>query len=201
MILLFAEVRITSVGTKSNPADREAATFFLNIFYFLMYNGIYFMIGRKVLVLTELGEEVAGSWVYPKASVLHRFIAKFLDLLVVAAIYEIPLRISFLAGLSYLLISDGFGEGRSIGKQLIGLQIITPATRKKASFKESIIRNFPLATAYLLFYLPYIGWLFSLMFIGFEALLMIGNPKGLRVGDELAKTQVLDHAVFESLEK
>lgn len=159
------------------------------------------MTGRKVLVLTELGEEVAGSWVYPKSSVLHRFIAKFLDLLVVAAIYEIPLRISFLAGLSYLLIADGFADGRSIGKQLIGLQIITPATRKKASFKESIIRNFPLAIAYLFFYLPYIGWLFSLMVIGFEALLMIGNPKGLRVGDELAKTQVLDHAVFESLEK
>lgn len=159
------------------------------------------MTGRKVLVLAEQGEEVAGVWVYPKASVLHRFIAKFLDFLVVAAIYEIPLRISFLAGLFYLLIADGFAQGRSVGKQLIGLQIITPATRKTASFKESIIRNFPLAIAYFIFHLPYIGWLFSVMIVGFEALLMIGNPKGLRMGDELAKTQVLDHAVFESLEK
>jgi|SRR5579884_22184 len=159
------------------------------------------MTGRKVLVLTEQDEEVVGSWVYPKASILHRFIAKFLDFLVVAAIYEVPLQITFLAGLTYLLIADGFAEGRSIGKQLIGLQIITPTTRKKASFKESIIRNFPLAIAYLIFHIPYIGWLFSLMIVGFEMLLMIGSPKGLRVGDELAKTQVLDHAVFESLEK
>lgn len=159
------------------------------------------MAERKVLGLTEQDEEVAGPWVYPKASVLHRVIAKFLDFLIIAAIYEIPLRVSFLGGLFYLLIADGFAEGRSVGKQLIGLQAITPTTRKKASFKESIIRNFPLAIAYLIFYLPYIGWLFSSMIVGFELLLMIGNPKGLRVGDELAKTQVLDYTVFESLEK
>lgn len=159
------------------------------------------MTERKVLVLTEQDEEVAGSWVYPKASVLHRVISKVVDFLVVAAIYEIPLRISFLGGLFYLLIADGFADGRSIGKQLIGLQAILPAARKKASFKESILRNFPLAIAYLIFHLPYIGWLFTSMIVGFEFLLMIGNPKGLRVGDELAKTQVLDHAVFESLEK
>lgn len=139
--------------------------------------------------------------VYPKANVLHRCIAKLLDLLIVAAIYQIPLQISFIAGVSYLLISDGFSEGRSIGKQLIGLQTAIPETRKKGSFKESIIRNFPLAMAYLLFHLPYVGGLLVFMIIGFEFLLIVGNQKGMRVGDELARTQVLDHAVFESLEK
>ncbi|MFY9271249.1 MAG: RDD family protein [Candidatus Manganitrophaceae bacterium] len=132
---------------------------------------------------------------------LHRFIAKFIDLLIVAAIAEIPLRIGFLAGLSYLLIADGFAGGRSVGKQLIQLQTVRSEARRTASFRESIIRNFPFAAAYLFFQIPYIGWLFSLAIIAFEALLMIGNPRGLRVGDELAKTQVVDRALFESFEK
>ena len=156
---------------------------------------------RKVFVLIEPGEGIGVPWVYPKANILHRFIAKFLDFLIVAALYEIPLRIGFLASVSYLLIADGFGRGGSIGKQLIGLRTIIPATRKNASFKESIIRNFPLAIAFLFFHIPYIGWFLALIIVGFEFLLMIGNPKGLRVGDELAKTQVLESAVFESLEK
>ncbi len=139
--------------------------------------------------------------VYPKANVLHRCIAKFLDLLIVAAIYQIPLQISFIAGLFYLLISDGFSEGRSVGKQLIGLQTAIPETRKRGSFKESIIRNFPLAIAYLLFPLPYVGGLLMFVIIGLEFLLIVGNRKGMRVGDELARTQVLDRVVFESLEK
>lgn len=155
---------------------------------------------RKVRVLVEQ-EGIGIPWVYPKANILHRLIAKFLDFLIVAALYEIPLKISFLAALSYLLISDGFADGRSVGKQLIGLQSIVPGTRKRASFRESIIRNFPLAVAYLFFHIPYIGWLFAFSIVGFEFLLMVGNPKGVRVGDELAKTQVLDYTIFESLEK
>ena len=152
---------------------------------------------KKGFVLTEQGEVVEGSWVYSKANVLNRLIAKFLDFLIVAALYEIPLRISFLAGLSYLLIADGFAGGQSVGKRLIGLQVRTPHNRKGASFKESILRNFPLAIAYLFFHIPFIGWFLALLIVGFEFLLMIGNPKGLRVGDELAKTQVLENTVFE----
>jgi len=150
--------------------------------------------------LTEQ-EGIGIPWVYPKANILHRFIAKFLDFLMIAALYQIPLKISFLAALSYLLIADGFAEGRSVGKQLIGLQAIVPGSRKGASFRESIIRNFPLAVAYLFYHVPYVGWFFVLLIGGFEFLLMIGNPKGVRVGDELAKTQVLDYTIFESLEK
>lgn len=148
--------------------------------------------------MTEQGEGLEASWIYSKANVLHRVIAKFLDFLVVAALYEISLRISFLAGLSYLLIADGFSQGQSIGKRLIGLQVRTPRNGKGASFKESILRNFPLAIAYLLFHIPFIGWLLSLLIVGFEFLLMVGNPKGLRVGDEMAKTQVLEDMIFES---
>jgi|SRR5579863_2783680 len=144
------------------------------------------------------GEEATfeGPEVYPKVSVLHRFIAKFLDLLIVAAIYEIPLRVSALAGLAYLLLADGFGEGRSLGKQLIGLRVVLPEVRRVCSFRDSILRNFSLALSYLFYFIPYVGWLATALIVSIEALLVIGNGQGLRVGDEIAGTQVIDQNLF-----
>ncbi len=156
---------------------------------------------RKVSVLTVPGDEIEIPSVSPKANILNRFIAKFLDLLIVSAIVQIPLDVSFLAALSYILIADGFAGGRSLGKQMIGLQVMVPEMGREITFKESIIRNMPLGCAYLLFQIPYIGWLLGIALAGFESLLLIGNVKGCRAGDELAKTQVLDYTVLETYEK
>jgi hypothetical protein len=93
--------------------------------------------------------------------------------------------------LGYVLIADGLSGGQSVGKRLIGLQTVIPRTREMAGFKESIVRNVPLALAYLLFPLPYIGWFLATAITGVEALLIIGNEQGLRLGDEIAHTQVL----------
>ncbi len=152
-------------------------------------------------MLSKQDEEIGSSWGYPKATILNRFIAKFIDFLIVAAIFQIPLQISFLASLVYLLIADGFASGRSIGKQLIGLQVVIPNPLRSVSFKESILRNFPLGVGFLFFHIPAIGWLLVLLIVGFESLLIIGNAKGHRIGDELAKTQVLDQMIPESLAK
>jgi uncharacterized RDD family membrane protein YckC len=150
----------------------------------------------------RVGEEAQQEpLAYPKANVLHRYIAKFIDLLIVAALCEFPLRVSFLAGLTYLLLADGFGGGRSPGKRLIGLQIVLTGSRRVCSFKESIIRNFPLALAYLFFFVPYVGWLATVLVSTIEGLLIIGNDQGLRVGDEIAGTQVLDQNVFHPSEE
>jgi uncharacterized RDD family membrane protein YckC len=150
----------------------------------------------------HVGEETRQEpLAYPKANVFHRFIAKFIDLLIVAAIYELPLRVGFLAGLTYLLLADGFGGGRSPGKRLIGLQVVLTGSRRICSFKESIIRNFPLALAYLFFFVPFVGWMATVLLSAVEGLLIIGNGQGLRVGDELAGTQVLDNNVFHPSEE
>jgi hypothetical protein len=133
-----------------------------------------------------------GLGVYPKAHVLNRFIAKFVDFILVAAADRVVPPVGWLAGLGYILIADGFSGGRSVGKRLIGLQTAIPRTHEVAGFKESIIRNLPLALAYLLFPLPYIGWILAMVITGFEALLIIGNEQGVRLGDEIAHTQVLD---------
>jgi hypothetical protein len=148
-----------------------------------------------------LAEEVRGvhsigAGVYPKAQVLNRGIAKLIDLLIVAAAGQMFMPVGFLGGLAYILIADGFAGGRSIGKRLIGLQTVLPDRREAAGFRESIIRNLPFAVALLAFAVPYVGpyvgWLVLLVIIAFEAVLIIGNEQGRRLGDEVAGTQVLD---------
>ncbi len=133
-----------------------------------------------------------GAGLYPKAQVLNRFIAKLIDLFLVAAASELIDPVGYLAGLAYLLVADGFAGGRSIGKRLIGLQTIVPDAREAAGFRESIIRNIPFAAAQLAFAVPYVGWIASTAVVAFEAVLIVGNEQGRRLGDELAGTQVLD---------
>lgn len=143
------------------------------------------------------GTSPLGGGVYPKAHVLNRFIAKFVDAIIVASASKLVPPVGWLAGLAYVLIADGFSGGRSIGKRLIGLQTVLTSTRNVSGFKESIIRNLPLALAYLLFPLPYIGWVLAVAITGFEALLIIGNDQGLRLGDEVAHTQVVDAGLLD----
>jgi uncharacterized RDD family membrane protein YckC len=140
----------------------------------------------------QVGVHPLRVGIYPKAQVLNRFIAKLIDLFVAAAAAEVIAPVGFLAGLAYLLVADGFAGGRSIGKRLIGLQTILPETRESAGFRESIIRNIPFALAHLAFAVPYVGWLVTAAIVAFEAILIIGNDRGRRLGDELAGTQVLD---------
>ncbi|WP_455241679.1 RDD family protein [Petrachloros mirabilis] len=144
----------------------------------------------------QFGVHPLGAGIYPKAQVLNRFIAKLIDLFLAAAAAEVIVPVGFLVGLAYLLVADGFAGGRSIGKRLIGLQTVLPETREPAGFRESIIRNIPFAVAQLTFAVPYVGpylgWFVSAVVVGFEAVLIIGNEQGRRLGDELAGTQVLD---------
>lgn len=144
-----------------------------------------------------MAEEVSGVHsigvgIYPKAQVLNRGIAKLIDLFIVAAVGQVIVPVGFLAGLAYILIADGFAGGRSIGKRLIGLQTVLPDRHEAAGFRESIIRNMPFAVAQLAFAVPYVGWIVSGAIIAFEAILILGNEQGRRLGDEVAGTQVLD---------
>ena len=126
-----------------------------------------------------------------KASILNRFVAKFIDLLVAFAFSLILYPVGFFAGMTYLLIADGFFDGRSLGKKLIRLQTLSQAGIL-CSYRESILRNLTMGLAYLLFFIPYIGKLLFATILIVEGLLIIGNERGHRIGDELAGTQVID---------
>jgi len=146
-------------------------------------------------ILDKQQEQVPVQ-VFPKATVLHRFIAKSLDVLIVLGVGELTPPYGFWVALWYVLVADGF-SGRSIGKRLIGLQTWVPELHAPAGFKDSIIRYVPLAVGYVTFHIPYVGWLGTVAVLGMEALLIIGNAQGLRIGDELAHTQVVDESIFD----
>ena len=144
-----------------------------------------------------MAEEVRGVYsiggmIYPKAKVLNRGIAKLIDVFIVAAASQMIVPVGFLGGLAYILIADGFADGRSIGKRLIGLQTVLPDRREPAGFRESIIRNLPFAVAQVAYAVPYVGWLVSAAIMALEGILILGNEQGRRLGDEVAGTQVLD---------
>lgn len=147
----------------------------------------------NVDVAEERGTHRPTRGIDPKADILNRVIAKFVDAILVIAVGKLLSPAGWLAGLAYVLIGDGFSGGRSIGKRIAGLHTVNVQTQDAAGFKESIIRNLPLASAYLVFAVPYIGWIVASAITAFETLLMIGNEEHLRLGDELAHTQVLQN--------
>lgn len=127
-----------------------------------------------------------------RASLLLRIVAKVLDFILIAAVAEVAPKAGFYAGLLYLLISDGLFDGRSVGKLLIGLRVVSITGDEPCSMKESIVRNAPLGAGLLLYKLPWIGWIFIILVSLVEFLILLGSKNGMRLGDELAKTSVVE---------
>ncbi len=95
-----------------------------------------------------------------KADLTTRSVAGFIDLLIVIGLTRLPDVIGFLSASGYLLIRDGLFERRSVGKKLIGLRVISSDDPEFViTYRESIIRNVPLVVAYILFLIPYAGWI------------------------------------------
>ncbi len=70
-----------------------------------------------------------------------------------------------------------------------------------ATYRESIIRNVPLVLAYFLFLIPYAGWILGPLALGVECLTAIGDKAGMRIGDMLARTQVVPEAPVQGEKK
>src|SRR4030042_2599787 len=97
---------------------------------------------------------------FERAPLLLRTIAKISYVIIIAAAAEIVPKAGFFAGLAYLLIGDGLFEGRSLGKKLIGLRVVSIYTEKPCSFSDSILRNRVFGIGYLLYKIPLFGWIF-----------------------------------------
>jgi hypothetical protein len=128
-----------------------------------------------------------------RAGLLLRTAAKVLDFILVAAIIEVIPRAGFFAGFAYLLLSDGLFDGRSIGKRLIRLQVASAESGQPCSFRESILRNSTFGLGYLLWLVPWIGWIFISLIEALEFVLVLGSKEGKRLGDEFAKTTVIEN--------
>ena len=126
------------------------------------------------------------------AGLLLRTAAKVLDFILIAAVMEIIPRAGFYAGLAYLLLGDGLFDGRSIGKKLIRLRVVSRATGGSCTFKNSILRNSTFASGYILLAVPWIGWIFFFTISLLEFILVLGSKDGMRLGDEIAGTVVIE---------
>lgn len=126
-----------------------------------------------------------------KADALLRIVAKVLDILLIASVAELLPKAGFAAGIVYILISDGLLEGRSLGKKIIGLQVISLKSKRPCTIKDSIFRNIPFAFAIIVLKIPFIGWIISLAVLLIETILLFAGADGARAGDMLASTTVV----------
>lgn len=134
---------------------------------------------------------------FPKADLLNRFLAKFIDFLIIGALaISIKAPIGSLAALTYALIADGFFDGRSLGKKMIGLRVVNLKTGMPCSFKDSILRNIPMGLTVFFALVPILGWILlftvGVVVILFESYLVFSDSGGIRIGDIFADTQVVN---------
>ena len=124
-----------------------------------------------------------------KADLTTRTVAAFIDLLIVIGLARLPDVIGYLAAIGYILARDGLFEQQSVGKKIIGLRVLpSDGPASAVTYRESIIRNMPLAAAFLLFRVPYAGWALGPLALGIEGLAALGDERGMRIGDLLART-------------
>ncbi len=147
----------------------------------------------------SMEESKGGSKTDVKADVVKRLVAKFVDLLIAYVFVELGTVSGFLLAVTYILTSDGFSGG-SIGKRLMGVKVVTRVTKRPVNLMESAIRNAVFAAVIVVYFtigfIPYIGKLIALasvIAIGVMEVMLIFNDKdGIRYGDKLAGTMVID---------
>lgn len=117
-----------------------------------------------VSTVTGLGGGFIGSMLGNKSGSLGGLVV----ILVVLA----TLVVSF----GYLLLRDGLFGGRSLGKKLMGLRVMNTVKNTPCSYKDSIFRNITLC-------IPLVSTI--------DLILAVVDTDGKRIGDKIAKTQVL----------
>jgi len=129
---------------------------------------------------------------FKRAGLLLRTVAKILDFIIIAAAVEIVPKAGFFAGLVYLLIGDGLFDGRSLGKKLIGLRVVSVDTNTPCTFRDSILRNSILGIGLIFYKIPWFGWILTAVIAVLEFIILLGSRDGMRFGDEIAKTAVIE---------
>lgn len=150
------------------------------------------------VVDTGVAGGLAGS-PYPKADLAPRFLARLFDLMVCGGLIALSRQAGAIAGAFYLLTADALFRGQSPGKKLLGLKVIHLPTQRGVGARLSALRNYPMALVGLLALDAPEGWtavaIGSAIVLGYETYRVIADPLGIRQGDQLAQTQVVDSKV------
>ncbi len=154
----------------------------------------------------DILEEGFGELPYSKVPPLDRALAKLMDFIIAGFLFELTAITGPVAAVTYILISDGFSGGQSVGKRLAGLMTISLLRDGSAcDFLESIKRNSLFAVPFVLCvvvgWIPYVGILLvavaGVVVVLLEVYTMYEDDHGMRIGDRLAATMVIkkDHRV------
>lgn len=154
---------------------------------------------RPGLRVVHDGDELPGS-PYPKASLWMRLGARIVDVAVAWGLCVVCGAAGEVVALLFLLLADGMLQGQSVGKRIFGVKVMHLPTQSAARHRDSTLRNAPLALIVLLGMMPkplgLVAGLAGLVVIGgVEALRVVRDPLGWRLGDTWAQTQVVDGKV------
>ena len=142
---------------------------------------------------------------YPRCSTILRVLARTADLGLAYGLSLAAGRAGLVVAVLYLLLADGFFRGQSVGKRIFGVKAVYLPSRTDARFRDSTLRNAPLALVVLLRMMPeplgFRAALAGLLVIGgVEAWKAWRDPLGRRLGDVWAQTQVVDGKVVSGSE-
>ena len=136
---------------------------------------------------------------YPKAELLPRMLARLTDLILAAFLTMTAGDAGWSLAALFLLFADGIVRGQSPGKKLMGIRVVHLPSGLDADYRESALRNFPFALALLTCVIPEVGPILFLVLglavLLFEGYRVFSDKLGLRSGDLLAQTQVVDTKV------
>jgi len=162
----------------------------------------------------EVKEEAVVG--YKKADVFKRLVAYLIDAILVGVVASIIPFIGGLIACAYMLLRDGldFTQNRSIGKMAFNLKPIVVENGANCDLITSAKRNWILAIGYIpsIFFkrfltgIPFVGHISSviyliisflfgiplLIYVIIEVVLIFTDKKGLRLGDKMAGTQVIE---------
>jgi uncharacterized RDD family membrane protein YckC len=151
-------------------------------------------------VLKLVPEDGTPTSPYPRCSRLLRALARSADMGVAYGLAIASGRAGLVVSLLYLLLADGLFHGQSVGKRIFGVKAVFLPLRTGARFRDSTLRNAPLALVVLLRMMPeplglraFLGGL--VVIGGVEAWKSWRDPLGRRFGDVWAQTQVVDGKV------
>ena len=156
------------------------------------------------MAVPETAVPPTPSPVAAKADLAKRFIAALIDAVLAAIVSFVPI-VGGLAATAYLLVRDGleieFAKRRSIGKKLMKLRPVR-LDGQPMNIGTSIKRNITLcigAVGAIFWVIPILGWIIAILLglIGLlvaivEAILVLTDKGGVRFGDKLAGTKVVE---------
>jgi uncharacterized RDD family membrane protein YckC len=95
-----------------------------------------------------------------------------------------------------LIVLRDFNAGAfSIAKRVSQMRVVDSRTGRSPSNTQALLRNSYYGLLAVLMFLPWIDWLLLalfMLFIWFDVMMILASPRGRRLGDLLAGTQVVE---------